>query len=100
MRIFKYPQFDICTCARCGTVFQPEVSDVIEYRFLNLTEARPYIRCPVCEELHEITKIGETDTNVGSKYFTPEQVRAMSREEVHKNYYAIMESMKTWGGAE
>lgn len=43
-------------------------------------------------------KYDVTDTNVGSKYFTPEQVRAMSREEVHKNYSAIMESMKTWGG--
>ena len=43
-------------------------------------------------------KYDVTDTNVGSKYFTPEQVRAMSREEVHKNYSAIMESMKTWCG--
>jgi hypothetical protein len=37
------------------------------------------------------------DTNVGDKYFTAEQVRAMSREEVRKNYSAIMESMKKWG---
>lgn len=29
-------------------------------------------------------------------YFTPEQVRKMSREEVRKNYYYILESMKNW----
>lgn len=42
-------------------------------------------------------KGGVTDTNVGSKYFTAEQVRAMSHEEVRENYSAIMESMKKWG---
>lgn len=47
------------------------------------------------EELKK--KYGVTDTNVGNKYFTAEQVRAMSREEVSKNYSAIMKSMKTWG---
>lgn len=42
-------------------------------------------------------KYGVTDTNVGNKYFTAEQVRAMPPEEVRKNYSAIMESMKKWG---
>jgi hypothetical protein len=31
-----------------------------------------------------------------SDYFTPEQVRAMSKDEVHKNYDKIKASMKTW----
>ncbi len=30
-------------------------------------------------------------------YFTPEQVRKMSREEVRKNYGAILKSMEKWG---
>lgn len=29
-------------------------------------------------------------------YFTPEQVRAMTRDEVRVNYYFILESMKKW----
>jgi ribosomal protein L37AE/L43A len=38
-----------------------------------------------------------TDTNVShKKYFTPEDVRKMTREEVKANYTAILDSMKKW----
>lgn len=30
------------------------------------------------------------------EYFTPQQVRKMSPQEIHKNYSKIMESMKRW----
>lgn len=42
-------------------------------------------------------KYDVTDINVGDKFFTAEQVRTMTREEVSKNYSAIMKSMKKWG---
>lgn len=32
-------------------------------------------------------------------YFTPEQVRTMTYDEIRVNYYFILESMKQWGGA-
>jgi hypothetical protein len=67
MRIIKFPQFNICTCSECGTVFQPEAGDSIVYRFLNLSEPIAYIRCPTCDVLCELSKPDATDTNVGNK---------------------------------
>lgn len=46
------------------------------------------------ERIREIFKGATEETN--QKHFTPEDVRRMSREEVRKNYKAIMDSMKEW----
>lgn len=59
--------------------------------------------------VHQPTKAVDSDPpNCGSsvqnltegdrveKFFTPEQVRAMSKEEVRKNYGAILQSMNKW----
>lgn len=35
-------------------------------------------------------------TTISEEFFTPEQVRKMSRSEVRKNYKKILESMKYW----
>ena len=61
MKIFKQPTFKICNCEKCGTVFQPEASDTLEYRFLPpLGETyEVYTRCPTCEWYCEVTPIGE-----------------------------------------
>ena len=79
MTIIKFPQLNICTCSECGTVFQPEAGDSIEYRFLKLSEHIiecrflnlsghiAYIRCPTCDVLCELSKPDATDTNVGNK---------------------------------
>lgn len=76
MKIFKHPQFDVVTCKKCGTVFQPEASDTLEYRFLPSLGEVPevYTRCPTCEWYCEVTVVEElsaeqnaTDINDGGK---------------------------------
>lgn len=39
---------------------------------------------------------GAAGTDTASEYFTPDEVRRMSRAEVHENYSKIKESMKKW----
>nr|DAE45089.1 MAG TPA: hypothetical protein [Bacteriophage sp.] len=39
---------------------------------------------------------GAAGVNTGSEYFSPDDVRRMSRSEVHANYSKIKESMKKW----
>jgi seryl-tRNA synthetase len=39
---------------------------------------------------------GAAGTDTASEYFTPDEVRRMSRAEVHANYSKIKESMKKW----
>ena len=39
---------------------------------------------------------GSAGTDTSSEYFSPEDVRKMSRAEVHANYSKIKESMKKW----
>ena len=39
---------------------------------------------------------GAAGTDTASEYFTPDEVRRMSRAEVHANYPKIKESMKKW----
>lgn len=52
--------------------------------------------------LHEETKLEDKIKELETKimelqpYFTPEDVRKMSEEEVRKNYTAIMKSMEKW----
>lgn len=47
-------------------------------------------------EKPEIEDPAKDDTDGEKPYFTTEQVRNMSLEEVRKNYSAIMVSMKKW----
>lgn len=68
MRILKYPQFRVCTCERCGTVFQVEPYDCLEYRFYSLGEYDVFVRCPTCDKYCEVTEIkNAADTDVGHK---------------------------------
>ena len=69
MKIFKHPQFNICTCKKCGTVFQPEASDNLEYRFLPPLgeEYEVYTRCPTCEWYCEVMVEGKTEKLVRDK---------------------------------
>jgi hypothetical protein len=49
MKIIKEPQFDICECGRCGTVFQPETGDHLTYQFGKdnpFSINKMFIRCP------------------------------------------------------
>ena len=49
MKILKQPQYNVCTCDRCGTVFQPEAGDDINYRFIPQGELYNVLaRCPTC----------------------------------------------------
>lgn len=65
MIVIKSPKFNICTCERCGTVFQPEAQDDLYYKFLpaEITPYKVYARCPTCEGYCEITVIEETAQN-------------------------------------
>ena len=58
-----------------------------------------------CEEVKRIAAInaknasrspGAAGTDTASEFFTPDEVRRMSRAEVHANYSKIKESMKKW----
>lgn len=107
MKIFKQPQFEICTCATCGTVFQPEPSDELHYGFkreIGIDEFDVFARCPTCDCLCPVivTKEFETDNNVGhktvneGKYLSPSEVKKMTPREVKENYDLIIESMRRW----
>lgn len=39
---------------------------------------------------------GKVGVDSAKEFFTPDEVRAMSREEVHTNYSKILDSMKKW----
>lgn len=79
MTIYKHPEFNICTCEKCGTVFKPDWSDTLEYRFEPPLGEKyeVYTRCPTCEYYCEVTVKKETkqfdyekvatDFNVGGK---------------------------------
>lgn len=69
MKVIKAPQFNICKCKKCGTIFQPEAGDNLDYRFLPpLGEIfEVYIHCPTCEWYCEVTKANETDIKDGHK---------------------------------
>jgi hypothetical protein len=99
MIIIKAPKFSVCKCI-CGTVFQPEIYDELQYRFdnSNMTEYEVYARCPTCSTLNEVTteKDGEEKKQTAERQFTPEDVCKMSPKEVQENYTAIMKSMKKW----
>lgn len=57
MKIIKEPQFDICECERCGTVFQPETGDHLTYQFGKdnpFSINKVFIRCPTCDMSIEV----------------------------------------------
>lgn len=55
MKIIKAPEFNVCECKICGTVFQPEAEDGFQYNSDYLGEINIYVRCPVCSRLVEVT---------------------------------------------
>ena len=55
MRIITAPEFNVCECKICGTVFQPEAEDGVHYNSNYLDEINPFVRCPVCSRLVEVT---------------------------------------------
>lgn len=63
MKIIKQPQFDICDCEICGTVFQPEAGDHIDYRCLPNGEVYNIIAyCPTCGCYCNVTTKKERST--------------------------------------
>ena len=54
MKIIKAPQFDICECKKCGTIFQPDIYDELHYKFENLADFKVFARCPTCSDLVEV----------------------------------------------
>ena len=67
MRIIRSPQFAICKCRYCGTIFQPETGDYFENVFSGFEMVKTLIRCPFCDSQCEVKREGVTDTNVGGK---------------------------------
>lgn len=107
MKIFKQPEFNVCTCEICGTVFQPDSRDTLEYCFkteIGINEFDVFVRCPTCNNYCPVTVSGksETDINVGHKtegerkYFTSSEVKKMTPKEVRENYDDIVQSMRRW----
>ena len=107
MTIYKQPEFNVCTCSTCGTVFKPEASDTLEYLFrsvIGIDEFDVFARCPTCNYSCPVTVIKEdvTDNNVGhktgseGKYLTPSDVKKMTPREVKENYDLIIQSMGRW----
>lgn len=71
-----YQSKEVHMCARCrGELNDARMLAEVEFYDRKVAEAT--------EEKHE-------------KYFSPEQVRAMTRGEVAENHKAIMDSMKKW----
>lgn len=70
MLIFKTPSFEVCTCERCGTVFQPEAGDNLEYRFADPAQfenLEVFTHCPTCYKYCAVTVKVATDKNDDSK---------------------------------
>jgi hypothetical protein len=57
MRIIKSPQFDICECKICGTIFQPEVWDELHYKFepADFVNFEVFTPCPTCSQFVKVT---------------------------------------------
>lgn len=59
-----------------------------------------WVHNPLAYALHKVWKRADAPTkkteDKPKKYFTPEEVRNMTREEVRANYTAIINSMKEW----
>ena len=59
MKIIKSPNFEnnnICTCEKCGTIFEVEPTDHIECQFGVLTIEKWFVKCPVCDSYVELNK--------------------------------------------
>ena len=66
MKIFKVPEFNICECARCGTVFQPEAQDDLYYQFDNINPMiieKVMTRCPTCETYLTVTTVDKENND-------------------------------------
>ena len=54
------PTFEVCKCGICGTVFQPEAGDNIDYRILPSGEVyKIAIGCPTCSFWCDVTVKGK-----------------------------------------
>ena len=50
-----------------------------------------------CKDISDSDDIPKSNNDsIKTEIITPEQVRKMSSEEIHKNYYNIVASMKYW----
>ncbi|MBE6593382.1 MAG: hypothetical protein E7642_05250 [Ruminococcaceae bacterium] len=66
------------------------------YALYEKRKAAEAIRAAKINEKNASMSPGAAGTNTAGEYFSPEEVRRMSREEVHANYSKIKESMKKW----
>lgn len=102
--IVKTPKFEKVECHVCGTEFIPELGDSFATSFdvdVPREERLEGVFCPLCGYLcRPLVRVidDEEPKTEGKKdeYFTLDQVRQMTREEVKKNYSAIMKSMEKW----
>ena len=64
-----------------------------------LYEKKTSSRSALAERINEknsVTSTGSVGRNTVENFYTPDEVRAMTRSEVRKNYSQIIESMKKW----
>ena len=58
MIIYEQPKFGICTCEKCGTVFQPEPGDTLYFDFKTIDTFEVSTRCPTCYHGCPVTMVG------------------------------------------
>lgn len=64
MIVYSQPKYKVCTCKTCGTVFQPEPSDSLEYFFkgeIGIDEYDVFARCPTCSYCCPVTVVESED---------------------------------------
>lgn len=69
MKFIRKPIFQIVTC-RCGTIFEPEVGDEMEYKFKSECPwevEKIFAICPTCESRRETCVIGKYDITCSEK---------------------------------
>ena len=87
-------RFVVFQCRKCGHRLFVENTDEAIGKIGKVSN----MDCPECGEEPEgnWVLVGLHKEFPEKEFFTPEDVRKMSREEVRKNYQAIMKSMKEW----
>lgn len=81
---------EVWECVRAGA---PLAASYALYEKKKYAEAR---RIAAINAKNASRSPGAAGTDTASEYFTPDEVRRMSRAEVHANYSKIKESMKKW----
>lgn len=61
MKIIKAPKFEVCTCEKCGTVFEVEQGDHLYCQFdkAGIEIEKYFANCPTCDSYVKLQKQGE-----------------------------------------